>query len=117
MDGPCDLLCIDLSRAESIRLSRPNDRDMARAASEAKALADATRLLVAAALASGGELCVCDLAWIAERSDQLVSHHARALRAAGLVESRRDGKMVLYRLTARGRELLEAVLGEVAVTA
>lgn len=56
------------------------------------------------------------LAWIGERSEQVV-HHARALTAAGLVVSRRDGKMVLYRLTVRGRELLEAVLGEVAVTA
>jgi ArsR family transcriptional regulator, lead/cadmium/zinc/bismuth-responsive transcriptional repressor len=41
---------------------------------------------------------------------QLVSHHARALRAAGLVESRRDRKMVLYSLTDRGRRLLDAIL-------
>jgi len=53
---------------------------------------------------------VCDLAWVCERSDKLVSHHARALRAAGLVGSRRDGKMVLYALTDAGRALLDAVL-------
>ena len=58
----------------------------------------------------GGELCGCDLAWVCERSDTLVSHHARALRAAGLAASRRDGKMVLYRLTDQGRALLDAVL-------
>jgi ArsR family transcriptional regulator, lead/cadmium/zinc/bismuth-responsive transcriptional repressor len=46
------------------------------------------------------------------RAENLVSHHARALRSLGLAESRRDGKMVLYRLTDRGRVLLEAVLGE-----
>jgi ArsR family transcriptional regulator, lead/cadmium/zinc/bismuth-responsive transcriptional repressor len=50
------------------------------------------------------------LAWIAERSQNLVSHHLRALRVAGLVASRRDGKMVLYALTAAGRALLETVL-------
>ena len=84
----------------------------ARLAERAKALADPTRLIVAAALAGADELCVCDLAWVAERSENLVSHHVRTLRALGLAESRRDGKMVLYRLTGRGRALLEAVLGE-----
>ncbi len=66
--------------------------------------------MVAAALHDGDELCVCDLAWVTGRSDKLVSHHARALRSAGLAESRREGKMVLYALTNAGRELLEAVL-------
>lgn len=76
----------------------------------ARALSDSTRLTIAAALRDGGELCVCDLSWVTERSDGLVSHHARALRTAGLVSSRREGKMVLYSLTATGRDLLEAVL-------
>jgi DNA-binding transcriptional ArsR family regulator len=44
-----------------------------------------------------------------ERSENLVSHHLRTLRAAGLVASRRDGKMVLYSLTGSGRGLLTAV--------
>jgi len=39
-----------------------------------------------------------------------VSHHVRQLRAAGLVRSRREGKMVLYELTEAGRALLAAVL-------
>jgi DNA-binding transcriptional ArsR family regulator len=80
------------------------------AAAAAKALADPTRLTVAVALRDGGELCVCDLAWVCERSDKLVSHHARALRLAGLVDSRRDGKLVLYSLTDSGHALLGAVL-------
>jgi ArsR family transcriptional regulator, lead/cadmium/zinc/bismuth-responsive transcriptional repressor len=48
---------------------------------------------------------------VVERSENLVSHHVRALRAAGLVRSRREGKMVIYALTDRGRELLEAIIG------
>ena len=60
---------------------------------------------------------VCDLAWIVGRHEKLVSHHARALRAAGLASSRRDGKMVLYELTDRGRELLGAVAPRQAVDA
>jgi DNA-binding transcriptional ArsR family regulator len=82
---------------------------LATAAEDAKALGDPTRLAVA--LREGGELCVCDLAWVCERSDKLVSHHARLLRSAGLVVSRREGKMVLYELTARGALLLDAVIG------
>jgi DNA-binding transcriptional ArsR family regulator len=106
----CDLLCLDLPRAEALRHARPPAARLATAAEAAKALADPTRLTVAAALRDGGELCVCDLAWVCERSDKLVSHHVRQLRAAGLVRSRREGKMVLYELTEAGAALLVAVL-------
>ena len=106
----CDLLCLDLPKAEAVRATRPPLAELEAAARAAKALADPTRLMVAVALRDGSELCGCDLAWVCERSDNLVSHHARALRTAGLAESRRDGKMVMYRLTDRGRALLEVVL-------
>jgi ArsR family transcriptional regulator, lead/cadmium/zinc/bismuth-responsive transcriptional repressor len=106
----CDLLCLDLPRAEALRAARPAPDELEAAARAAKALADPTRLLVAVALRDGEELCGCDLAWICERSENLVSHHARALRDAGLAASRRDGKVVLHRLTQRGRALLELVL-------
>lgn len=106
----CDLLCLDLAKAEALRQSRPAAAVLDVAAYRAKALGDPTRLTVAAALRDGGELCVCDLAWVAERSDKLVSHHARALRAAGLVRSRREGKMVMYSLTAEGHALLDRLM-------
>src|ERR1700712_686659 len=106
----CDLLCLDLPRAEALRQARAEPGVLSVAASVAKALSDPTRLAVAAALRDGGELCVCDLAWVCERSDKLVSHHVRQLRAAGLVRSRRDGKMVMYSLTDLGSALLAAVL-------
>ena len=109
-DDTCDLLCLDLPRAEAVRRARPDDDALRAAADRAGALGDPTRLQVAVALREGGELCVCDLAWVCERSDKLVSHHARALRAAGLVSSRREGKMVMYSLTPTGRALLEAVI-------
>src|SRR3954452_6188222 len=111
-DDRCDLLCLDLPRAEALRQRRLTLDIAEAAAAGAKALGDPTRLTIATALAQGGELCVCDLAWIVERAENLVSHHARALRTAGVVNSRREGKMVLYGLTDRGSTLLEAVLGE-----
>jgi ArsR family transcriptional regulator, lead/cadmium/zinc/bismuth-responsive transcriptional repressor len=115
MDDRCDLLCLDLPVAEKLRAQRL-DAGAARAvAARFQALGDPTRLTVARALAGAPELCVCDLAWIVERSQNLVSHHLRALRAAGLVDYRREGKMALYSLTGAGRMLLQHVeVGEPA---
>jgi ArsR family transcriptional regulator, lead/cadmium/zinc/bismuth-responsive transcriptional repressor len=109
-DDRCDLLCLDLPRAEKLRSARL-DREIAEAlAAGAKALGDPTRLTLAVALRDGGELCVCDLSWVVERSENLVSHHVRALRAAGLVHSHREGKMVVYALSDRGHALLDVIL-------
>ena len=107
----CDLLCLDLLVAERIR-ARTRDRtdEFRDGAERAGGLSDLTRLSLAAALADADELCVCDLAWIAGRPQNLVSHHLRALRSHGLAQSRRTGKMVMYSLTAEGRALLSAVL-------
>ena len=108
-DDRCDLLCLDLPKAEAIRSAQPSAR-VARALAEGfRALGDPTRLTIAVALREGGELCVCDLAWIAERAENLVSHHLRALRASGLADYRRDGKMALYSLTERGHVLLDTL--------
>jgi ArsR family transcriptional regulator, lead/cadmium/zinc/bismuth-responsive transcriptional repressor len=113
-DERCDLICIDAPRAEAIRERLLDDRVAQDAAERAKALSDPTRLTLAAALREGEELCVCDLSWIAGRSQNLVSHHLRVLRSHGLVRSRRDGKLVMYSLTDEGRSLLGSVLGEEA---
>jgi DNA-binding transcriptional ArsR family regulator len=105
----CDLLCLDLPKAERLRHALPAADELAARAAGAKALGDPTRLGIAIALDGGGCACVCDLAWIVGRDERLVSHHVRQLKAAGLAQSRRDGKMVMYELTERGRTLLTAV--------
>jgi DNA-binding transcriptional ArsR family regulator len=108
-DDRCELLCLDLPRAEEIRMCL-DLTGAGVAAGQAKALGDLTRLTIAMALREGEELCVCDLGWITMRAENLVGHHLRALRAAGLARSRRDGKVVFYSLTATGRSLLDAHL-------
>jgi DNA-binding transcriptional ArsR family regulator len=110
----CDLLCLDLPLAEELRRRRLDPHAARHGASRARALADPTRLMLAAALRAAGELCVCDLAWISERSQNLVSHHLRVLRSERLVRSRREGKMVMYELTAEGQALVASVLEPVA---
>jgi DNA-binding transcriptional ArsR family regulator len=116
-DDRCDLLCLDLDKAERLRVERLDGELAIRLAAQAKALSDPTRLIIAAALAATDELCVCDLAWVTERAENLVSHHARTLRSLGLATSRRDGKMVLYRLTDSGRALLTTVRSSTATVA
>jgi ArsR family transcriptional regulator, lead/cadmium/zinc/bismuth-responsive transcriptional repressor len=111
-DDRCDLLCLELEKAERLRGRRLDSLRAEVVAAQAKALGDPTRLILAAALAEGDELCVCDLAWVLERAENLVSHHLRQLRSAGLVASRRDGKMIMYRLTERGRALLDLALAD-----
>jgi DNA-binding transcriptional ArsR family regulator len=106
----CELLCLDLATAERLRRGRIADNTADAAAASAQGLADPTRLTLAAALLDADELCVCDLAWIVERSQNLVSHHVRALRTAGLVRSRREGKMMMYAMTEEGRALVTSVL-------
>ena len=62
------------------------------------ALADPTRLKILNALTVTDELCVCDLAVIADLSVSAVSHQLRLLRDRDLVNARRDGRMVYYSL-------------------
>jgi DNA-binding transcriptional ArsR family regulator len=111
----CDLLCLDLEKAERLRRDRLDPALAELSAGQSKALGDPTRLTLAAALAGTDEACVCDLAWITERAENLISHHLRILREAGLVSGRREGKMALYSLTPRGRELVGLAIAAEAI--
>jgi DNA-binding transcriptional ArsR family regulator len=108
----CDLLCLDLPKAERVREGLPSGEELELWATGAKALGDPTRLAIALALDGGESACVCDLAWIVGRDERLVSHHVRLMKNAGLARSERDGKMVIYELTGRGRALLAAVASQ-----
>lgn len=107
------MCCASIPKADELRGRRLSVHAAGLAATRGKALGDPTRVTLAAALSDTGELCVCDLAWVTERPENLVSHHLRTLRGAGLVTSRRDGKMVMYSVTAAGRTLLDAVRAEI----
>jgi DNA-binding transcriptional ArsR family regulator len=114
INDACDLLCLDLPHAEQVRAMLAGPEQSQALAAQAKALGDPTRLRIAAALQLGEELCVCDMAWIVEVSENLASHHVRVLRNGGLATSRRDGKLVMYRLTEAGSRLLTALTGSPA---
>ncbi len=62
-----------------------------------RAFSDTSRVRILSAL-TGRELNVSTLAELAEISESAVSHHLRGLRQMRLVQARRDGKEVYYRM-------------------
>ena len=63
-----------------------------------KVLADNARLSVLDLLMSGPKR-VWEINEVLGIEQSLLSHHLKALRQAGLVETRRDGKAILYRVS------------------
>jgi DNA-binding transcriptional ArsR family regulator len=104
----CDLLCLDLPKAEALRRALPTPDALEAWAAQGRALADPTRLAIVLALRDGGECCVCDVAWVVGKDEKLVSHHLRLLKGSGVARSHRDGRMVIYELTGAGRALVDA---------
>jgi ArsR family transcriptional regulator, arsenate/arsenite/antimonite-responsive transcriptional repressor len=74
-----------------------------------KALAEPTRLRLAVLLALNGETCVCRLAEALEAPQFRISRHLGILRDRGVVEARRDGTWMYYRLS-EPRSSLETCL-------
>ncbi len=62
-------------------------------------LSDPTRLRLAVALSQNGETCVCMLAEGFAEPEYKISRHLAVMRSAGLVEVRRDGTWMYYKLT------------------
>lgn len=65
-----------------------------------KALSDRNRLRVVAALMNHEELCACHILELLEVTGATASRHMGLLIRAGLVQSRKAGRWVHYRLTA-----------------
>jgi ArsR family transcriptional regulator, arsenate/arsenite/antimonite-responsive transcriptional repressor len=74
-----------------------------------RALADETRVRIVALL-SHGELCVCHLIKALELSQPNISRHLGILRMAGVVDARRDGTWVYYRLAEQEHAAVQATL-------
>ncbi len=77
-----------------------------------KALADRTRLRLINLLGDG-EVCVCFFVEILRMSQPKISRHLAYLRRAGIVEARRDGKWIHYRLVEPPDAHAARVLSEV----
>jgi ArsR family transcriptional regulator len=63
-----------------------------------KALSDKNRLRVVAALWRFDELCACQVTELLQVKGATVSRHMSILQKAGLIDSRKDGRWVYYKL-------------------
>jgi ArsR family transcriptional regulator len=74
------------------------------------ALSDETRLRIVDLL-RGGEQCVCDLTSALDMGQSLLSFHLKALKDAGLVTDRREGRWAYYALSREAFKQLEEFVG------
>ena len=63
-----------------------------------KILADPTRLKLAVLLSMKDEVCVCALAQALNEPDYKISRHIGIMRSARLLEARRKGTLMYYKL-------------------
>jgi len=68
-----------------------------------KALSDGNRLRAVMALREMTELCVCQVTEMLGLAPATVSRHMSILQNAGLVENRKDGRWVYYRLSVAAK--------------
>lgn len=78
-----------------------------------KCLGDETRLMLTLLIRREEELCVCELTHALEESQPKVSRHLAQLRNCGLLNDRREGQWVYYRLS----EALPSWVNEVLLAA
>ena len=91
---------VDPDRVAHARTRLPSADDAARLTGLLSLMADPVRLRLIYALDIVEELCVGDLALALAVSEDSVSYALRLLRTAGLVVTRKDGRVVFNRLAA-----------------
>jgi ArsR family transcriptional regulator len=99
----------------SIRALRSDD-GVAALARVFHALSDETRLRIVGRLLTG-EQCVCDLAGALGAAQSRLSFHMKALKDAGLVTDRREGRWIHYAIVPDAIQQIERFLSNVAARA
>jgi DNA-binding transcriptional ArsR family regulator len=92
----CTLNEINPEKVAFVQKKALPDQTVERLSRLFSALSDPTRLKILHCLSVTEELCVCDLAALAELSVSAVSDQLRLLRDRDLVRARREGRMVFY---------------------
>ncbi len=94
----CDVECLHPEHVKPLLGKIIAGSDAEALASIFELLADPTRARLLHALSLAEELCVCDLAALIGRSESALSHQLRLLRDRRVVERRKVGRIVYYRL-------------------
>jgi DNA-binding transcriptional ArsR family regulator len=89
---------VDAGRVAAARARLLNGDEAARLAGMLGLLADPVRARILYALDLVDELCVGDIALALDATEDSVGYALRLLRTAGLVTTRKSGRVVFYRL-------------------
>jgi ArsR family transcriptional regulator len=93
----CDCDVIREEIVNKVREKMPQEETLYDLAELFKVFGDSTRIKILWAL-DESEMCVCDIAFLLNMTQSAISHQLRVLKQAGLVKSRREGKIVFYSL-------------------
>jgi ArsR family transcriptional regulator len=74
-----------------------------------RALGDESRARILMSLVEG-ELCVCRIIGLLDLAPSTVSKHLQILKTAGLIECRKDGRWIHYRLSEDGRSAASEII-------
>lgn len=96
-DDLCRVVCFNRRKIAALRKELPPAHGIEDLSAVYKVLGHRGRLAVLALLAAH-ECCVCDVANVLRLPLSTASQHLRALRTAGLIRPRQDGKLVFYAL-------------------
>jgi len=78
-----------------------SDKEISKAADLLGIIAEENRLKILCVLKKG-ERCVCDIWRDLGITQNLASHHLRALKDAGMIVSRKEGLKVIYSINKEG---------------
>jgi ArsR family transcriptional regulator, arsenate/arsenite/antimonite-responsive transcriptional repressor len=74
------------------------------------ALADPVRVRLLSLVATGREVCSCDLEGPLGRSQPTISHHTKVLAEAGLISGEKCGRWTMWRIVPERLAMLRAAL-------
>ena len=108
----CAVRSVDADKVAAAKARALPMDDVERITELFRLIGEPTRVRLLYALVEAGEMCVCDLAAVVEAAESSVSHALRLLRMAGVVSTRRDGRMIYYSLNDAHVRLLLDVTSE-----
>jgi ArsR family transcriptional regulator, lead/cadmium/zinc/bismuth-responsive transcriptional repressor len=108
----CIVRSVDAAKVAAAKSRALPASDVDRITELFRLIGEPTRVRLLYALVEAGEMCVCDLAAVVDAPETSVSHALRLLRMAGIVRTRRDGRMIFYSLTDAHVRLLLDVTAE-----
>jgi ArsR family transcriptional regulator, lead/cadmium/zinc/bismuth-responsive transcriptional repressor len=108
----CDVRSVDAAKVAAAKSRALPTSETDRITELFRLIGEPTRIRLLYALVETGEMCVCDLAAVVDAPETSVSHALRLLRMAGVVRTRRDGRMIFYSLADAHVRLLLDITAE-----